>query len=234
MRRIAGAGMGLLLATVAILYAVWPDLSAAKGKGDDAPIRVRNGSVRILSFDEDGSRPWKWVKKGSCKYQDGSQAACLSREPSKGESEIGSDTEHDASLYVRVNPGGYGACSTQGSTTASGELVEIWFRESNVKPEPAAVLLHLPAQHQRLHSLPGADLQPEPVPDSAERCHLRYPWIARRLYRGRQGRRLPLQFPAVRRQSGNRDLREVAEGPVQLVPGPRSDGRGGQMSEYPP
>lgn len=137
MRRIAGAGMGVLLATVAILYAVWPDLSAAKGKGDDAPIRVRNGSVRILSFDEDGSRPWKWVKKGSCKYQDGSQAACLSREPSKGESEIGSDTEHDASLYVRVNPGGYGACSTQGSTTASGELVEIWFQESKVKPEPA-------------------------------------------------------------------------------------------------
>ena len=79
MRRIAGAGVGLLLASVAIVYAVWPGGSAAKGRGDDAPIRVRNGSVKILSYRRDGSRPWKWVKKPGCKYKDGSQAPCLSR-----------------------------------------------------------------------------------------------------------------------------------------------------------
>ena len=136
MRRIAGAGMGLLLATVAIVCAVWPGLSAAQGKGDDAPIRVRNGTVKISTDDDGSERLWKWEKKGSCKYKDGSQAPCFSREPKKSGSSASSDTEHDPTLYVKVTPGGYGTCSTQGSTTASGELVEIWFQEVKTKPEP--------------------------------------------------------------------------------------------------
>jgi hypothetical protein len=153
MKRIAGAVVGILAVVGALLYAVWPIVSGAAKGGDDAPIRVRNGSVCIDSGyddptachyneadakiaqskvpqDQHGQRKWKWSSKSSCQDSRGIQAPCFSREP-KNDNHASEDTQRNPNLYVKVNTGQFGTC-TDHATTASGELVEFWLTDSKV------------------------------------------------------------------------------------------------------
>jgi hypothetical protein len=142
MKKIAVGGVAVLGVLAVLMYTVWPLVSSAfQNAGDDAPIRVRGGSVIIDSSYEDVHQPgnhkkWKWVGKGNCKYKDGSQAPCISHEPvgvGDPDRDRARDVDHDRTLYVKVDPGEFGTCNKKKEVikekeviTGSGELVEVW------------------------------------------------------------------------------------------------------------
>jgi hypothetical protein len=124
MKRIAGAGVGILAVMGILVYVVWPAVSSA-GRGDDAPIRVRNGSVYIDSgWDVEGTpqnpKRWKFKKKDSCRdSDDGSLSPCFSREPESGTNAPG-DTDRNDSLTVAIKFGKGGVCAAE--TTSTSQL----------------------------------------------------------------------------------------------------------------
>jgi hypothetical protein len=139
MKRIAGGGVAVLGVLAVLMYAVWPLASSALQGGDDAPIRVRGGSVIIDSTyndaDQRNHKTWKWVRKSGCKYKDGSQAPCISHEPvgeGDPDRDRARDVDHDPTLYVKVVTGTSGTCNKgKGEVTGSGELVEFWVEDAN-------------------------------------------------------------------------------------------------------
>jgi hypothetical protein len=105
---------------------------------DDAPIRVRNGSVYI----EPGATKskdvrWKWDKKGGCKDKDGGKNKCLSREP-EGD-DVDHDTDQDETLFVQVvDKNGVAKCDNN-VLISSGALVSFEIEDpptSPASPEP--------------------------------------------------------------------------------------------------